>query len=201
MRANLRAPHRLFSAALLALGPLLACASEDDRFAVAVTPSVILPRGILDQVTSIGLRVYDSRTGVTCNLDDGQVGGNVERIVTESQLTSEGCAEGVRFCGTLRVRRSTTPYVFGATAVDDSGRLLAAGCLEDRIDEPRRDLTIQMRRYLEPALCGNQALEPTELCVEGRDRFHERVRYERRLDAGDAYTFETGRWNWQRLQP
>ncbi len=40
-----------------------------------------------------------------------------------------------------------------------------------------------------------------ELWVEGRDRFHERVRYERRLDARDAFTFETGSWTPQRLQP
>src|SRR5262245_12727441 len=44
-------------------------------------------------------------------------------------------------------------------------------------------------------------LESIELWVEGRDRFHERVRYERRLEARDAYTFEAGRWNSQRLQP
>jgi len=44
-------------------------------------------------------------------------------------------------------------------------------------------------------------LAAIELWVEGRDRFHERVRYERRLDARDAHTFETGRWSWQRLQP
>jgi pyridoxamine 5'-phosphate oxidase len=44
-------------------------------------------------------------------------------------------------------------------------------------------------------------LAAVELWIEGRDRFHERVRYERRLDARDAYTFETGRWQWQRLQP
>jgi pyridoxamine 5'-phosphate oxidase len=44
-------------------------------------------------------------------------------------------------------------------------------------------------------------LTAVELWVEGRDRFHERVRYERRLDARDAHTFEAGRWNWQRLQP
>ena len=43
--------------------------------------------------------------------------------------------------------------------------------------------------------------EAIELWVEGRDRFHERVRYERRLDARDAHSFETGRWSWQRLQP
>jgi pyridoxine/pyridoxamine 5'-phosphate oxidase len=44
-------------------------------------------------------------------------------------------------------------------------------------------------------------LESIELWVEGRDRFHERVRYERPLEQRDAYTFETGRWTWQRLQP
>jgi pyridoxamine 5'-phosphate oxidase len=44
-------------------------------------------------------------------------------------------------------------------------------------------------------------LESIELWVEGRDRFHERVRYERRLEARDAHTFETGSWKWQRLQP
>jgi pyridoxamine 5'-phosphate oxidase len=44
-------------------------------------------------------------------------------------------------------------------------------------------------------------LTAVELWVEGQDRFHERVRYERQLDAHDAYTFKTGRWTWQRLQP
>jgi len=44
-------------------------------------------------------------------------------------------------------------------------------------------------------------LEAVELWVEGRDRFHERVRYQRRLDARDAYTFEPGGWSSQRLQP
>jgi pyridoxamine 5'-phosphate oxidase len=44
-------------------------------------------------------------------------------------------------------------------------------------------------------------LDAVELWVEGRDRFHERVRYERRLDAHDPYLFKTGRWTWQRLQP
>jgi pyridoxamine 5'-phosphate oxidase len=40
-----------------------------------------------------------------------------------------------------------------------------------------------------------------ELWVEGENRFHERVRYERSLEARDAYSFEPGRWTWQRLQP
>jgi pyridoxamine 5'-phosphate oxidase len=44
-------------------------------------------------------------------------------------------------------------------------------------------------------------LDAVELWVEGRDRFHERVRYERTLDAKDAHAFAVGRWSWQRLQP
>jgi pyridoxamine 5'-phosphate oxidase len=44
-------------------------------------------------------------------------------------------------------------------------------------------------------------LETVELWVEGRNRFHERVRYQRPLDARDAHTFEPGQWSWQRLQP
>ena len=43
--------------------------------------------------------------------------------------------------------------------------------------------------------------DAVELWVEGRDRFHERVRYERTLDAKDPHSFAVGRWSSQRLQP
>ena len=44
-------------------------------------------------------------------------------------------------------------------------------------------------------------LEAVELWVEGQNRFHERVRYERELIARDAHSFSAGRWTSQRLQP
>ena len=44
-------------------------------------------------------------------------------------------------------------------------------------------------------------LEAIELWVEGQNRFHERVRYERRLAVRDAHHFEPERWHSQRLQP
>lgn len=44
-------------------------------------------------------------------------------------------------------------------------------------------------------------LEAVELWVEGKNRFHERVRYERELIARDAHSFSAGRWSSQRLQP
>jgi pyridoxamine 5'-phosphate oxidase len=43
--------------------------------------------------------------------------------------------------------------------------------------------------------------EAVELWVEGRDRFHERVRYERRLARRDDHSFVADRWRKQRLQP
>jgi len=43
--------------------------------------------------------------------------------------------------------------------------------------------------------------DAVELWVEGQDRFHERLRYERRLARHDEHSFTAGRWLGQRLQP
>ncbi len=75
-------------------------------------------------------------------------------------------------------------------------RARGAGCQDRRHHTPDRGLA-------RPDFWGGFRLwlEAVELWVEGRDRFHERVRYQRRLDARDAYTFEPGGWSSQRLQP
>ena len=44
-------------------------------------------------------------------------------------------------------------------------------------------------------------LDAVELWVEGENRFHERVRYERHLTQRDAHHFAPDRWQSQRLQP
>lgn len=43
--------------------------------------------------------------------------------------------------------------------------------------------------------------DAVELWVEGQDRFHERLRYERPLARRDEHSFMAGRWLGQRLQP
>jgi pyridoxamine 5'-phosphate oxidase len=43
--------------------------------------------------------------------------------------------------------------------------------------------------------------DAVELWVEGADRFHERVRYERDLAPRDPSSFRAGPWHWRRLQP
>jgi len=54
-----------------------------------------------------------------------------------------------------------------------------------------------------PSFWGGYRLwfDALELWVEGENRFHERLRYERQLAAKDAHSFEAGPWSWQRLQP
>lgn len=54
-----------------------------------------------------------------------------------------------------------------------------------------------------PAFWGGYRLwlDAVELWVEGAHRFHERVRYERRLEPKDAHSFTADRWHWHRLQP
>ena len=43
--------------------------------------------------------------------------------------------------------------------------------------------------------------DTVELWVEGADRFHERLRYTRGLTPADAFSFRSGAWTHQRLQP
>ena len=79
---------------------------------------------------------------------------------------------------------------------------------------PLADPTILERRAAELAAKGTRTLarpelwggfrlwfDAIELWVEGADRFHERVRYERELTLQDADGFVAGPWRWQRLQP
>jgi pyridoxamine 5'-phosphate oxidase len=44
-------------------------------------------------------------------------------------------------------------------------------------------------------------IDALELWVEGVNRFHERVRYERRIEPHGEHEFSAGPWTWQRLQP
>jgi pyridoxamine 5'-phosphate oxidase len=59
------------------------------------------------------------------------------------------------------------------------------------------------RTFARPESWGGFRLwfDAVELWVEGTDRFHERVRYERELTHHDADGFMAGTWRWQRLQP
>ena len=71
--------------------------------------------------------------------------------------------------------------------------------INDSGNEPASSLTPLAR----PPFWGGYRLwfAAVELWMEGSDRFHERVRYERSLTPLDAHVFQTGPWTSQRLQP
>jgi pyridoxamine 5'-phosphate oxidase len=87
-----------------------------------------------------------------------------------------------------------------ALASEQSRPLVEPGALERRAAQ----LAAQgARAFPRPDFWGGFRLwfDAVELWVEGADRFHERVRYERQLAAHVADGFMTGPWRWQRLQP
>ena len=153
--------HTTLGAGTLLL--VLACGQASDDVSVHTAPTLIFPKGVLDQVTTLTLRAFDSSL-VTCDTERGLGNGDTSNPIIEETLSSDGCPAGTRFCGDVVIKRSSTPYVFVASATDDSDHLLASGCDTQPITEARASLTIQMHRFLEPAVCGNGKLEPTELC-------------------------------------
>jgi pyridoxamine 5'-phosphate oxidase len=75
--------------------------------------------------------------------------------------------------------------------------------LERRAAKIAADAGGAAKRLPRPDFWGGYRLwfEAVELWVEGQDRFHERVRYERQLERRDEHTFTAGRWLGRRLQP
>jgi len=68
---------------------------------------------------------------------------------------------------------------------------------------PREPEESAQTRLARPPFWGGYRLwfAAVELWMEGSDRFHDRVRYERSLAPLDACTFQTGSWGRRRLQP
>jgi pyridoxamine 5'-phosphate oxidase len=94
------------------------------------------------------------------------------------------------------------PSQINAWSSEQSRPLLDPAALEERAAQVAATSPAD-RSLARPEYWGGFRLwlETVELWVEGRNRFHERVRYQRPLDARDAHTFEPGQWSWQRLQP
>ena len=84
-------------------------------------------------------------------------------------------------------------------ARDKARELRLPDPISDGENEPETGLTPLAR----PPFWGGYRLwfAAVELWMEGSDRFHDRVRYERSLTPLDAHSFQTGPWTSWRLQP
>ena len=134
---------------------------------VAVAPSIVMPRALLDNATSLALTVYDGTTSaVTCNPATGQITGasaSTAKVASVSLGTSS-CPPGFKFCGSLQVTRSTDPLVFTAVATNASNATIATGCTTATMNQDTLDVDVTMIRFVPPATCGNGIVEATEQC-------------------------------------
>ena len=75
--------------------------------------------------------------------------------------------------------------------------------LPDPISDGENESETGLTPLARPPFWGGYRLwfAAVELWMEGSDRFHDRVRYERSLTPLDAHSFQTGPWTSWRLQP
>jgi hypothetical protein len=130
---------------------------------------LVAPRALLERATTLAISVLEGE--VSCDEKTGVVSRAKEagkvRTVAERALAATGCAAGARFCGDVPVEKSATPRVFAATARDAAGAAVAIGCTTAKVDQERLALRIRLLRYLEPAVCGDGRIQPTEQCEPG----------------------------------
>src|SRR4051812_6563843 len=88
-----------------------ACGVSREEPNVHIVTSFTAPKAVLDHVTALTVTVYE---GATCDETKGATTTDGATKITESTLQTAGCANGVKFCGDLKIDKSDTPRVFEA---------------------------------------------------------------------------------------
>lgn len=140
-----------------------ACGARED-VRVAIDTRLVAPRTVLEKADKLELRVLEGGTAA-CDAAKGTIADDTTaKEIARQELDDTGCGSGIRFCGNLSIEKSDAMRIFGATAKDASGGTVAIGCAAAKIDQDNVPLSIQMFRYLEPAVCGDGVVQPTEQC-------------------------------------
>ncbi len=149
----------------------VACSHHSgDALDVSLAPTLVFPRGVLDNVQKLTVTVYDATGGLDCDATTGMPTGvgNAKPIATKE--LAGNCPSPAKFCGDLTISRSSTPRVFVAVGTDASKAIdLADGCAKIVVDQEKLPLTIQMQRHNVPSVCGDGAVQPTEQCEPAGD--------------------------------
>lgn len=143
-----------------------ACASDRTSADVSLDTRFVATKGLLDTVTKVTLTVYETgENGAACDSAAGTTTAtDTTPKVASRELSTSGCAAGVRFCGDLRVTRSDTDRVFFAVATDATGDTIARGCTTAKVDAENVPLDIRLVRAIPPSTCGNGVVEGLEQC-------------------------------------
>lgn len=162
---------RRHSRTLLALlvGASSACGTNAPRESAAVAPTLLAPRALLDRVTKIDLRVLPADS--TCDDTNGTAKDMTQAAVASVDLTAEACTGKGKFCGTLSIEQDKKSHAFWARALDANGALFMTACATATLDKAQVEVPLTLKRYLAPAVCGNNVVEQKEQCeaADGTD--------------------------------
>src|SRR5215471_13586579 len=146
---------------------LVACGDAHDPANVTLAPSLVFPRGILDGVTRVTVKVYEPQAGLDCNATTGQLTKDAQPFLTKDLATTLNggpCPSGGKFCGDLSIAKSDSERLFQARAASATSDDVADGCAKTVVNQDALPLKIVMIRNVPPSVCGNRKVEATEQC-------------------------------------
>ena len=154
---------------VIAIGLLAAACSSSDSAAIRVGPNLIIPQGLLDDITKLTLTVINSNGGaVGCDASGNPTGDTSKPILTKD-LSTGSCSGGAKFCGDIQITESSDTLVFAAAGFDTNSNQLATGCTTAVVNQDALPVQITMKRFIAPANCGDGTIQPTEQCEGGSD--------------------------------
>ncbi|MBS2018464.1 MAG: hypothetical protein JST00_36705 [Deltaproteobacteria bacterium] len=144
-----------------------ACGGAEDTPRIAIGAQLVVPKGVLDKSSKLSLSVLEG--SVSCEATTGAVtfpdGNTAASEIARSELEPRtDCSGGARFCGTLSIDKSSKTRVFSAIAKASDGSTTAVGCTATKIEQDAQPLSIKMFRFIAPADCSDNKLQPTEQC-------------------------------------
>jgi cysteine-rich repeat protein len=190
----LRAPHALRAvlASTAGLGALASFAtvgsscsnatnaSADGTPMLTLAPTIIGPKGLIDEIAVFGLSVYAAGAdgGVTCDPTTGNLGGayGLEGPAYgpfyNATDSSSVCASTYSRCIVApKVVQSTVPYTFAVSGFtgSDLGTPIALGCVTTTITPTTNDapVSLDIKMVAIPS-CGDGIVQPTETCDDGQ---------------------------------
>lgn len=145
--------------AIVAVG---ACAEAPVRLGLVMKA----PQGLLDQATSVTLRVFD-KGNATCTPETGRVeNAPTGDAVKTFPLENSGCKAGSTWCKQIELDRDGAEKIFAVTASDAAG-VIAEGCVVEKVDQDPLEVSIKVVRYNPPACCNDGELQTGEQCDSG----------------------------------
>jgi hypothetical protein len=156
------APLLLAAASAAFVSVLVAACGEPPPAAIGLV--LKSEQGILDEASSVGLRVFDG--DATACEDDGSA-GDIPEEAQSFQLTNVGCEGGATWCGEIELDRDDKSKVFYVDVQGPNG-LLGQGCGAAKIDQDPVTVDITVIRYVLPGCCNDGTLQAGEQCDSGQ---------------------------------